>query len=74
MENTYRGAVHQAYRNHLGRLGLVRETDKKPEKGELPGWELKTGMLEAGGDGITPLGRLLLRHIDAEVVPDVGRG
>ena len=71
-EDADRGAVHQAYRNHLTRLGLA--TYKKPRKGELPEWDLKTGMLKAGSDGITPLGRLLLRRIGAKVVPDVEQG
>lgn len=69
-EDADRGAVHQTHRNHLRRLGLVRATYKKPKKGELPEWDLKTGMLKASSDRITPLGRLLLRHIDAEVMPD----
>lgn len=54
-------ALHETYRDHLRRLGLVRATYKKPKKGELPKWDLKTGMLKAGSDMITPLGRLLLR-------------
>ena len=73
-EDADRGAVHQTYRNHLRSLGLVRATYKKSEKGELPEWDLKTGMLKAGSDRIAPPGRLLLRHIDAEVVPDAEQG
>lgn len=60
-----RQAVHDSYRAHLTRLGLLRATYKKPKKGELPEWDLKTGMLKAKGYEITPLGRLLLRQIDA---------
>lgn len=66
-EDADRGAIHQTYRNHLRRLGLVRATYKKPKKGEPPEWDLKTGMIKAGSDRITPLGRLLLRYIDSEV-------
>lgn len=73
-EDADRGAVHQTYRNHLRRLGLLRATYKKPKKGELPEWDLKTGMLKAGSDRITPLGRLVLRYIDAEVVPNTEQG
>lgn len=72
LEDADRGAVQETYRNHLRRLGLVRATYKKPKKDQLHEWDLKTGMLKAGSDGITPLGRLLLRCIDAEVVPDTG--
>lgn len=70
-EDADRGAIHQTYRAHLRHLGLMRATYKKPKKGEMPEWDLKTGMIKAGSDRITPLGRLLLRHIDAQVVPDV---
>lgn len=73
-EDADRGAVNQTYRNHLRRLGLVRATYKKPKKGELPEWDLKTGMLKASSDRIAPLGRLLLRHIDAEVTPEAEQG
>jgi hypothetical protein len=68
-----RSAVHATYREHLRRLGLLRATYKKPKKDELPEWDLKTGMLKASSDEITPLGRLLLRYIDAEVAPDAGQ-
>lgn len=73
-EDADRGAVHQTYRAHLRRLGLLRATYKKPKKGEPPEWDLKTGMLKASSDRITPLGRLLLRHIDAKVAPDAEQG
>jgi len=72
-EDADRGAVHATYREHLRRLGLLRATYRKPKKGELPEWDLKPGMLKAGSDRITPLGRLLLRHIDAEVATDAGQ-
>lgn len=60
-----RRAVHETYRARLARLGLLRATYKKPKKGELPEWDLKTGMIKAKGYEVTPLGRLLLRKIDA---------
>ena len=68
-EDMDRSAVHETYRNHLRRLGLIRATYKKPKKGELPDWDLKTGMIKAQSNRITSLGRLLLRYIDAEVAP-----
>lgn len=76
-EDVDRGAVHDTYRDHLRRLGLVRTTYKKPKKGEQPEWDLKTGTIKAGSDRVTPLGRLLLRCIDAktnaqEATPDSG--
>ena len=63
-EEVDRYAVHEAYRNNLRRLGLLRTTYKKPKKGQLPEFDEKTGMMKAGSDRITPLGRLLLRYID----------
>ena len=65
-EEVDRGAVHETYQDHLRRLGLVRATYKKPKKSEQPEWDPKTGMIKAGSNRITPLGRLLLRYIDAE--------
>ena len=35
-EDVDRGAVHDAYRDHLRRLGLVRTTYKKPKKASSP--------------------------------------
>jgi hypothetical protein len=60
-EDADRDAVHETYRDHLRRLGLLRATYKKPKKGELPEWDLKTG-----SDKIIPLGWLLLWYIDAD--------
>lgn len=65
-EDVDRGAVHDTYREHPRRLGLVHATYKKPKKGEQPEWDLKTGTIKVGSDRITPLGRLLLRYVDAE--------
>lgn len=69
-EEADRSAIHQTYRSHLQRLGLVQEKYKKPKKNELPEWDYKTGMLKSSGTHITPLGRLLLRYIDAEVTAE----
>lgn len=57
-EDADRGAVHETYRDHLRCLGLLRATYKKPKKGELPEWDLKTGMIKAGNGRITPRPRL----------------
>jgi hypothetical protein len=65
-EDVDRVAVHETYRDHLRRLGLVRATYKKRKKGEPPEWDLTTGMIKADGNRITPLGQLLLRYVDAE--------
>lgn len=56
--------VYEGYRNHLVRLGFLRNRYKKPKRGELPEMDEKTGMIKASGREITPFGRLLLRSID----------
>jgi len=53
------------YRNNLLRLNLISLKFKKPKKGELPKFDLSTGMIETSGVSITALGKLLLRYIDA---------
>lgn len=58
------GIIHQSYRIHLLRLGLLRQHFKKPRKGELPEFDEKTGMMKADRFEITPLGSLLLRYSD----------
>ena len=72
-EDDDRGAVHRTYRNRPRSPGPVRATHGKSKTGESPEWERETGMLKAGSDRIAPSGRLL-RHIDAEVVPDAEQG
>lgn len=64
-EDVDRHAVHETYRANLRRLGLARTKYKKPKKGQLPEFDEKTGMMKAGSDQITRLGRLLLRYIEA---------
>jgi hypothetical protein len=57
-------AVHDEYRHHLVRLGLLRPRFAKPKRGELPQFDDRTGMVKASGHEMTALGRLLLRRID----------
>lgn len=59
-----KATIYQTYKHHLARLGLLEPHFKKPGRSELPEFDEKTGMLKASGYDITPLGRLLLRHID----------
>jgi hypothetical protein len=56
---------YDAYRLHLVRLGLLRPRFKKAKRGELPPFDEKTGMIQASGHELTPLGRLLLKNIEA---------
>ncbi|MGB2824262.1 MAG: hypothetical protein WBF17_25030 [Phycisphaerae bacterium] len=58
------GAIFESHRQHLIRLGLLRQRFRKPRKGELPEFDPKTGMIKANGHEITTLGRILLRYID----------
>lgn len=69
-EEADRLAVHRTYRSHLHRLGLTQEQYKKPKKNEMPEWDYKTGRIKASSNQITPLGRLLLRYIDADIMVD----
>lgn len=56
--------VHENYKEHMVRLGLLKHRFKKPKKGEFPEFDEKTGMIKAQGHDITTLGRVLLRHSD----------
>ena len=58
--------VHENYKEHMVRLGLLRPRFKKPKKGEFPEFDEKTGMVKAQGFDITSQGRILLRHIDLD--------
>ena len=49
----------------LVRLGLLRPRFKKAKRGELPPFDETTGMIQALGHDLTPLGRLLLKNIEA---------
>ncbi|MCT4365278.1 MAG: hypothetical protein N3Z29_10265 [Synechococcaceae cyanobacterium MAG-AL1] len=59
-----RNALDQEYRNHLVRLGLLKNRFARPRRGELPEFDEKTGLMKASGREITTLGRLLLRRLD----------
>ena len=48
----------------LFRLGLLRHKFIKPKRGEMPEFDEATGMVKARGARLTPLGLLLLRHLD----------
>lgn len=56
--------IHENYKEHLVRLGLLRYRFKKPKKGEFPEFDEKTGAMKSQGHDITSLGRILLRYID----------
>jgi hypothetical protein len=56
-------AVQKAARDQLFRLGLLQQKVKIPKKGESPEFDPESGMLKASSRDLTPLGRLLLRHI-----------
>lgn len=56
--------VHENYKEHLVRLGLLKYRFKKPKKGEFPEFDEKTGAMKSQGHDITSLGRILLRHVD----------
>lgn len=61
-----KNTIHQTYKDTLVRTKLLRQTFKKPKKGQLPEFDERTGMIATSGYSITPLGKLLLRHIDLE--------
>jgi len=63
-------AIYDSFKNHLIDLGLLRPRYKKPRRGQLPEFDLKTGRVKSSGREITPLGRLLLRYVD--LLPDDG--
>ena len=57
-------SVQESYGNHLARLGLLENTYRRPQRGELPEFDDRTGMMKASGRRLTSLGGLLLRTID----------
>ena len=61
-----RAAIQSTYRRKLRDLGLIEPRFKPPRRGELPEFDVKTGMIKASGDRPTVLGRLLLRYLDLE--------
>ena len=60
-------AIFQSHRRHLIRLELIEPNFKKPRKGQLPDFDLKTGMIKASGYKITYLGQMLLNRITESV-------
>jgi hypothetical protein len=56
--------IHKTHRAFLARLGLLRPHFMGLKKGELPQFDKSTGTFKTNNYQITPLGRLLLRHID----------
>lgn len=56
-------ALFELARVELVRLGLLTPTFKTLKKGELPEFDQKTGMIKQQSRRITPLGRMLLRHV-----------
>jgi hypothetical protein len=59
-----RAAVHEAFRQNLASLGLIRTRFSKPPGNQLPEFDPDTGMMKASGYGVTALGRLLLRYLE----------
>lgn len=56
-------ALFELARMELVRLGLLAPTFKSLKKGEQPEFDQKTGMMKQQSRRLTPLGRMLLRHI-----------
>ena len=65
-EEIDKNAIYETYKAKLTYLGLLRIRFKKPNRGELPEFDEKTGMTKASGHDITSLGRLLVRSIDQD--------
>ena len=68
-----REALYRLARRQLVDLGLLRQTFRKPRKGEVPEFDDKTGTMKSHGTELRPLGRLLLRLIglaeEAQMAP-----
>ena len=56
--------LYLSHRTHLVNLGLLKYRYKKPNRGEMPEFDEKTGTMKITGYEMTGLGRLLLRNID----------
>ncbi len=56
--------IQDSYKSKLAGLGLIKPRFKKPKKGELPEFDIKTGMVKASGYELTTLGRMLLKMMD----------
>jgi hypothetical protein len=62
-EDLDKAALFELARLELVRLGLMAPRFKSTKKGELPDFDERTGMIKQQSREITPLGRMLLRHI-----------
>lgn len=63
-EEIEEAALKASYRQHLFDLGLVRHRFRSPRRGELPEFDIKTGMIKAQGSDLTRLGRMLIEYLD----------
>jgi len=61
-----RHAIFQTHKQNLVAIGLLQRRFKTQNKGSLPEFDLKTGMIKAQGYNVTSLGRLLLRRLDLD--------
>ena len=56
-------ALYDAAKAQLVRVGLLSPVFQLLKKAELPEFDPKTGTMKSTRDQITPLGRMLLRHV-----------
>lgn len=61
-------ALQESYKLHLERLGLLRSKIRFDTKTKLPEFDKKDGFKKLGFE-ITPMGRLLIRYINAVDIP-----
>lgn len=64
-------ALFELARVELVRFGLLTPTFKSLKKGELPEFDQKTGMMKQQSRRLTPLGRMLLRHVGLASEADI---
>ena len=65
-EELDQAALHSTRKAHLERLELIRPNFRSPQRGQLPEFDDKTGMMKVSYHSITWLGRLLLRFTDLD--------
>jgi hypothetical protein len=58
-----KAALQESYKEHLTQLGLLQHRYRTDIKTRTPEFDRFTGAMEVQGYQITPLGRLLLRHV-----------
>jgi hypothetical protein len=63
-EDLDKATLHEQFKQHLARLGLLRPKFKSWKKGEFPEMDQDTGQPKVSYYDITALGRLLLRRVD----------